>query len=192
MQAFHPICVVFAPDADRGPQPMAARRPRRRGAWRWRSSSAAGRAPTPPRPRSEAVAGRAGGRSHLPPQRRPPGQPRRRGQGRGGELPAWRRAISAANPSSARGTCASASSASPTASTRRSWGGRDQEPGRQGAGWSANPSTSAKYAGPNGVLAEEIGSAGGYSPCHPARDLLPRPESRASTAWWSTSPRTAA
>ena len=49
----------------------------------------------------------------------------------------------------------------------------------------------ARYAGPNGVLAEQIGSAGGYSPATRPEiyyhGLVP-----ASTAWSSTSPRTAA
>ena len=35
-----------------------------------------------------------------------------------------------------------------------------------------------RYSGPNGVLAERIGSTGSYSPANPAGDLLPRPAAR--------------
>ena len=69
------------------------------------------------------------------------------------------------------------------------------------AAWSAPPSTTRRYAGPNGVLAERIGSAGSYSPAtrpeifyqRPAARLLPpgrhpRPEQRHDDARSTTSP----
>ena len=66
---------------------LAALAADRRGRRRWRSSSAAA---TDSRRRGELEAGprAARGLDHLAPQRRPPDQPRRRGQGRDRKLPA--------------------------------------------------------------------------------------------------------
>ena len=108
-------------------------------------------------------AGRPDGGNHLPSQRRPPDRPRGRGQGRGRELPARAAPARRANRSSARATCASASNGFPTASTRRNSKTRSTAPSAKVAS-SAVPSTTPAYAGPNGVLAEQLGSAGSYSP----------------------------